>query len=141
MKQQQSEQESCQHADLMIEYGKDGLTHPRPWELWEVSNNGDYWVKLEKNPNWEANYYRRKPRTITVNGIEVPKPMRIKPKKGAVYFIPHQYEEELYMEFDWDDDRNDNLWLERGLCHATAEAAIAHAKAMIANNSPATKNA
>lgn len=75
--------------------------------------------------------YRIKPRTITVNGFEVPEPMRIKPDEGFEYFVSTPSDSEMFYVATWDDDIHDERWFYRGLCHTTEEAAIAHAKAML----------
>lgn len=75
--------------------------------------------------------YRVKPRTITVNGFEVPEPMRDKPSKGCAYFISSTVDTNMFIRDTWIDDKLGNRWLDSGLCHTTKEAAIAHAKAML----------
>lgn len=75
--------------------------------------------------------YRIKPRTITVNGFEVPEPMRETPEIGSQYWIATTTSQSLAGDVVWDADIADLLWLSRGICHSTKEAAIAHAKAML----------
>lgn len=71
---------------------------------------------------------RIKPRTIIVNGVDVPAPMRTKPGRGSVFytatFSPHT-------EITWTDCDWDNTHLDAGLCHSTPEAAVVHWDAMI----------
>lgn len=75
--------------------------------------------------------YRIKPHTITVNGFEVPEPIREKPSEGDEYFLSVPLDYDMFSAVDWYNDEEHNRWLSRGLCHATKEAAIAHAKAML----------
>ena len=75
--------------------------------------------------------YRIKPRTITVNGFEVPEPIRAKPSVGDEYFLASPSDVGMHYCTLWSDDEYENCRLSRGLCHATQEAAIAHAKAML----------
>lgn len=75
--------------------------------------------------------YRIKPRTIIVNGFEVPAPMREAPNDGVKYFFPNLSYNDYFWSHEWENDRVDVRVLERGLCHTTKEAAIAHAKAML----------
>jgi hypothetical protein len=75
--------------------------------------------------------YRIKPRTIIVNGFEVPEPMRERPRDGDTYFCPHASSIDMYGFADWEECAVDLVRLKRGLCHSTKEAAIAHAKAML----------
>lgn len=76
--------------------------------------------------------YRIKPKTITVNGIEVPEPIRKEPTKGdTLYFIPVLSSPSFYAQVYWNGDETDHHRLKHGLLHHTKEAAIAHAKAML----------
>ena len=75
--------------------------------------------------------YRIKPRTIKVNGFDVPEPMREAPKKGTEYFVAHLGASHMHGRATWNDDGIDLCYLQRGICHATKEAAIAHANAML----------
>jgi hypothetical protein len=73
---------------------------------------------------------RRKPKTITINGIEVPEPLRNELKLGDRYFMPN-------LDFAgvtdgvWDNVDNDYERLKSGIVHLTKEAAIKHAEALI----------
>lgn len=65
------------HAELMAQYAEDALTTNRPWELWEVMPVNSEWMPLYDNPSWNtATKYRRKQKTININGFEVPEPVR-----------------------------------------------------------------
>jgi len=75
--------------------------------------------------------YRVKPKTILVNGFEVPEPMREAPDDGAKYFIPSINNDCFVGYHNFHGDRCDKRWLSRGLVHSTKSAAIAHAKAML----------
>lgn len=75
--------------------------------------------------------YRIKPRTIKVNGFDVPEPMRTKPENDTDYYIPYPIASRMCTEVTWASDSNDERWLLLGICHATADAAVAHAKAML----------
>lgn len=70
--------------------------------------------------------YRIKPKTITVNGIEVPAPLTT--LKGLdTFYLAAPSSQNFCVEHGTGYD----IWLDRGLCHKTKEAAIAHAKAML----------
>ena len=71
------------------------------------------------------------PRTILVNGVEVPAGEKEAPSKGATYYVPDQAEESLAYDFSWGDDDMDARFLERGLVYLDKESAIARAKAML----------
>lgn len=93
---------------------------------------GIYWsIKPEATGFLVGVLYRNKPRTISVNAFEVPEPMRSAPKRDTLYFAAAINAPDLYKPAYWNDEYWDMLWLSRGLCHSTKEAAIAHAKAML----------
>jgi hypothetical protein len=74
---------------------------------------------------------RRQPKTITINGIEVPEPLKIKPVNIINYFVPSVYSHKLFDSFSWSGDQVDDRLFERGIVHLTKEAAIKHAEALI----------
>jgi len=119
----------CKHAELMMIYAKQEAEMDEPWKLWECKDEAGTPVCLAGHPSWNSRYsYRQIPKTININGHEVPEPMREKPEIGTKYWYVDI--DELYQWTTWQDDEYDNLLLSRGLCHATEEAAIAHAKAL-----------
>lgn len=122
------------HAELMKQYAEDAMETDKPWERWEFKTIGsDVWVPKEQHPDWYPyRKYRRKPRTITINGIEVPEPTREPPKKGSYYWVATPDGLDLTKKLRWVNDSCDRRSLRRGLCHSTHEAAETHAKALIA---------
>jgi hypothetical protein len=63
------------HAALMLQYAQDAAETETPWERWEW-RRGHGWIDMTGSPLWVNEYeYRRKPRTININGLEVPEPM------------------------------------------------------------------
>lgn len=77
--------------------------------------------------------FRLKPRTISINGHEVPEPMRVKPAFGAKYYVPYLQVacENPFDELTWYAEDGDRFRLNLGICHATREAAEAHARALL----------
>lgn len=71
------------------------------------------------------------PKTIKVNGFDVPAPMSEAPEIGDEYFTPQTGYAVFYCANKWICDGYDHRFLSRGLVHATESAAIAHAKAML----------
>lgn len=121
------------HADSMLLYAQDAAETDTPWEQWEFGKEHSPFFPCLAHPTWhEDNKYRRRTQTITVNGVEVPEPMRKEPEKAEWYYLAYPISEDLYAQCTWTGARIDRLWLEKGLLHSTPEAAIAHAKAMIA---------
>lgn len=122
------------HAELMAQYAEDALETSRPWERWErwERQSGAGWVSMRAHPLWLIDtQYRRKPRTITINGREVPEPMREEPERGPVYYVVDVTARNMTCSDIWRGHDYDKRWLSRGLCHSTKEAAIAHAEALL----------
>ena len=121
------------HATLMAEYAKDEAETDRPWERWEFRAQGcTKWHAVVEHPQWTATVqYRRKPeppKTIVVNGFEVPAPLD-KVEVGTVVYAAspasaHPCIEMVYASWY-------SHYFDRKLVHATREAAVAHAKAML----------
>lgn len=99
-----------------------------------VEQNGKWYDCKEPTAFVDGCKYRIKPKTILVNGFEVPEPMMVKPDDGAVYYIVDPTLEIFANKFVWHDEERESKWLSRGICHTTKEAAIAHAKAMLGIN-------
>ena len=84
------------------------------------------------HPPWNEHHkYRRKPRTININGYEVPEPVRKPLEREARYFVPAIGGVYLVSEFHWRDDEADKRFLDRSLVHLTKKAAITHARALL----------
>lgn len=127
------------HAEAMKLYAEDAATTDKPWELWEY-HYGTYgdeedWRDLENNPKWNSNYnYRRKavkPKTININGYEVPEPLQNAPEDGTVYWYPIIDNFDVscspyYCHYQTDINR-----LKNGLVHLTQEAAQKHLEALL----------
>ena len=63
------------HAAAMAEYAKDAIETDMPWERWEFSCGNQEYETLSSHPTWhEKNKYRRKAKTILINGHDVPEP-------------------------------------------------------------------
>lgn len=120
------------HAPLMAEYAKDAAETDKPWERWEFRHGNGEWSPKRNHPEWLVAYqYRRKPeppKTIMVNGFEVPAPLD-GVKLGTRVYIANPLATELcsaVMYCSWHAK-----YLDRKLLHTTKEAAVAHAKAML----------
>lgn len=121
------------HAENMALYAQDAMETDRPWERWEVKTRMGGWHLFDCHPEWIADReYRRKPRTININGFEVPEPMREAPRIGSIYYAPTiTYFNIATGSTTWDGGTVDCCWLARGLCHTTREAAELHARALL----------
>ena len=76
-------------------------------------------------------YYRVKPKTMNINGYEVPEPVRTKLNEEDTYYIPDVLGYAFYIADWWSDTDQDLKFLNLGLIHLTKEAAIQHAKALL----------
>lgn len=103
-----------------IEYKRKGS------EIWWSFNNAD----LDYLSFTTIEEYRIKPKTIKVNGFEIPEPLS-SIHEGETYFIPALDLPLMWDEFEWGGDSADHMFKKRGICHSTKEAAVAHAKAML----------
>lgn len=121
----------CKHAALAAIYAKQMAEMDEPWRLWEWKYTEFNWTPCKGHPSWlEDSEYRQTPKTININGHEVPEPMREKPEINSKYWIPSALSEDWVDWFSYIDNNFGNRLLDKGLCHATKEAAIAHAKAL-----------
>lgn len=94
----------------------------QPWQMTlEEVVSGEYSPKR----------YRVKPRTIFVNGVEVPAPESVAPSHLAEYFTASPTNEHLTSGSSWYGTQLEFKWLERGLVYLNKEDAIARSKAML----------
>lgn len=84
-------------------------------------NKGDGWV------------FRVMPRTIQINGIEVPEPLRHVDGMAPItqFWSPTMHRPDVKALRVGFSDTGFDLFLKRGLLHATEEAAIKHAEALL----------
>ena len=119
------------HAELMLEYAKDWAETQTPWERWELmSDVFDEWLPLKGgHPIWLEHYqYRRTPKTININGFEVPEPLRKEPNYGdECYTLVELFN---FIKFVWNGSAIEIKRLELGLVHLTAKAATIHSEAL-----------
>ena len=120
------------HADLMAEYAKDAAKSTEPWKDWEITDliEPTDWISCTGHPSWYSGHnYRRKPKTVTINGIVVNKGLT-EANYDTLVYIPALHLHEKYIAIRFEDTYQRSL--ERGLVHATKEDAIAMADAMLA---------
>lgn len=122
------------HAENIIAYGQDAMETHKPWERWEYREcNSAIWRALSYQPSWSNNTeYRRKPRTININGFEVPEPVREPLQIGQEYYMPRlESIARLSLRTEWRGDEFDLKRLKMGIIHLPSEAAELHAKALL----------
>ena len=112
------------HKDVIIAWAN-GETI----QFWSGDRYG--WLDvLEPNFNSDTKF-RVKPKTISINGIEVPAPEQQALDTGTIYYMPSLLNSTLFGCCSWDNDGEDKRTLSRGLVHLTKEAAEQHAKALL----------
>lgn len=99
---------------------------------WSKACHSNVLGALATRPATGAPKFRVKPSTITVNGIEVPEPLRVVPGVGATYWFVSAFRGAVKMRYTVDE--GDHHALKSGLCHATEEAARAHFEAIISTS-------
>lgn len=103
------------HEDNLLFKNKEGLIAP-------INN-----LYLRNPMDW-----RIKPKTININGFEVPEPLREKPEHGIEYYVPDIYSSNAFADnYTWEDDKVDSKHFRMGFVHLTKEAAKLHAKALL----------
>ena len=125
------------HAELMMEYAKDAMETDKPWARWQFRKKGDTeWSNFVDDiiyPSWiSTNEYRRKIKTVNINGFEVPEPLTVEPKLGELIYIIcfGYYGSDVIFRY-WKNDEYESMTFNCRLCHKTKEAAEIHAKALL----------
>lgn len=95
--------------------------------------HGNVSMKYVDDPDFAgACEYRIAPRTILVNGVEVPAPEKDAPKDGDRYFSPSVTMAHSFSEhYTWDGSDFDQSALDRGVVYLNEDHAVARAKAML----------
>lgn len=83
------------------------------------------------NEDYSPERYRVKPDTITINGVEVPEPVRDQLAIGTYYWLVDASADTKTRNYSWSDHGMDFNWIKSGLIHLTKEAAEQHARALI----------
>lgn len=110
---------------------RSALTNNMEWvPLREGCDSATLEQLLDKNFGGACEF-RLAPRTILVNGVEVPAPESEAPKKHTYFFLPDFEMDSMFVEDYWVASQDDNRLLERGLVYLNKEDAIARAKAML----------
>jgi hypothetical protein len=121
------------HAESMLEYAKDAATMLEPWKNWEnKSITALAWGACTTHPEWNsARNYRRKPITVRINGIEVPRGVAEEPAYDTLVFICELEEADYCYPMRWENRSDFKRALERGVVHLSKENAQAMSKAML----------
>lgn len=127
--------EGHRHAKLMMEYAQDCLVNSRAYEKWEYSHSSSSpikWMSLNCHPMWEPECdYRRKTPTITIGGVDVPKPETQPLAHETTYWVAMPLSGGQML---WRGDSYDFSVLNAGLVHLSKEAAAKHAEVLYGYN-------
>jgi hypothetical protein len=96
---------------------------------WQDHNHHSY--RTSTPAFHDAHTFRIKPKTININGYEVPEPCREPLNYGERYWCVCLDFGSFVLEHEWDGVAVDLELLEKGLIHKTKEAGTAHAKALL----------
>lgn len=141
----EQESEGHIHAELMLEYAKDALVSKKPWLGWEWFCDDEYgprWITLtEQSARFEADKrYRRKPKTILINGYKVPEPLRVAPPYNTSVYIVDLSNKDNYVRDPFGCNEYAYIpLLDKGLMHLSKEAAELHAKALLSFTTTTTQ--
>lgn len=112
-----------------IQKGNDPKDYEFSW------GSKDTWYVASECPPYGSAYslvYRKKQKTILVNGFEVPAPETVgRLNPGQQYFVPSVANTVYFFATCWNDDACDIENLKRGIIHLSSKNAIKHAKAML----------
>lgn len=96
-----------------------------------VPVSGVWCINALKNLKGEK--FRIRAPTINIGGHSVPKPMTEPPENETLCYMPSLASSDLYYIVCFDGNaKSCKRWLKMGIIHPTKDAAIAHAKALIA---------
>lgn len=113
-------------AGKTVEVKRDDLsTHP----VWVPISGVTTVNQLNQLKN---NRFRQVTPTINIGGHIVPRPLTEPPEEGTKVYLVSLITCGHYVREWWKNDEYDQNRLKRGVVHITKEAAIAHAKALIA---------
>lgn len=116
------------HAELIMKYAEIAQHDAEPWKHFEYYAAVG-WVECSPLLAFnETVEYRLKPQTISINGFEVPEPLRSFPTYGTPYFI---IDLPLVGDLVWTDSSDEYSWLKAGIIHLTREAAEKHLEALL----------
>ena len=120
------------HATLMALYAQDAAETAKPWLRWEIKTpNATEWSPACETPSWSPFCdYRRKPRTIHINGFEVPEPFRGRLELKQKYWVI-AVSSRCALFNSWCASDLERYWMAAGLIHLTKEAAELHRKALL----------
>lgn len=127
-------QNKHKYADILIAVANGENIQIQHYDIRAEWDNVDYQTVLSHiYSDKGTGCIRIKPKTIMINGHEVPEPLRVKPEYSSEYYYPSIgiYTDTAYDYSHWTDGVLDNERFNCGILHSTEEAAIKHAEALL----------
>lgn len=120
------------HAKLMALYAQDAAETETPWKRWEIkAPKSTKWEPACETPSWsQFCEYRRKPKTININGFDVPEPYRGSLEPFEKYWVI-AVSSRCAIFNSWCGSELEQYWLKAGLIHLTKEATELHRRALL----------
>lgn len=116
------------HADLMMKYAEIAQRDPKPWTYFQVSDDSVKWFNCVQEVQFlSKNNYRLKPRTINVNGFEVPEPIRQMSVGNIYYIVKTPFVEGITCN----SEPYETQLISSGVVHLTRENAEKHLEALL----------
>lgn len=129
------------HAEAMMEYALECSRDDKAYKNWQFKLNGkDYWSNLNTHPGWcNEHQYRRRPMTVDIDSYSVPVPVMHEDEMTIcqTYYVPAPNDPDGFMQYRWDGNPQDILFLNRRLIYTHPEGALKRYSEMV--NRPATQ--
>lgn len=110
----------------VLQYDNHNLTMDTEGNITDEYGDSDRVViSFLKPTDWSI-----KPKTININGFEVPEPVREPLKHDEDYWLVNLDDESGFMFSKWRNNKTENFWLLKGMIHRSEVAAVLHAKAL-----------
>lgn len=122
------------HAALMAQYAEDAQQCDYPWVRWQNRHfTQTTWDTCNTHPVWhEAREYRRKPKTVVINGVELEDDrFTTHPDDRVICYTESVTTPGFYCSAYWSGDVYDKTAIDNGVLHKTKEGAIAFCKARL----------
>ena len=125
-----------------IMYGEDYSRQDNPWMLWEyLSPRNTKYHPLTTDPLWIPTCkYRRKLKTVVVNGVELVAPETEAPAVGVTFWLANNTTTNWAKALLWDGGDVHLMWLGRGLVFLEKDHAADYAKARLGAKGVPTGN-
>lgn len=119
------------HADLMAKAAEIAKTDENWFKHFQVMADGE-WRHLNSDFEFRPDKkYRLIPKTININGHQVPEPVREPLEYGTWFYVPSTDCVEMVAKIKWTGDEYCEHYLRSGIIHTNSAAAICHTVALL----------